>query len=269
MRTYRFIPSLIASACLAFYCAQAYAGITIEGPLSHEKPAQPGETYGGIISIRNTGTATVEVKVYQTDYAFSADGLNNFGPPGRLPRSNAGWTRLSQEQIAIPAGSVANVHYDVKVPDDARLSGSYWSVVMVEPLAAKEQSRRDPKKSTVQLSQVIRYAVQLVTDIGEQGSKNLVFSHQQLLEKDGKRLLTVDAENTGEQWMSPQFSLELHDTAGYPVKKLNGGKKRLYPSTSARFEFDLTELPAGKYHALITADGGGDALFGTELDLTF
>jgi len=269
MRTYRFLPGLIVSACLAaaLYCAEVQAGITIEGPLTHEKQAQPGETYAGTIKIRNTDTTAVEVKVYQTDYMFSADGRNDFGSPGQLPRSNATWTRLGQEQIAIPGGSVANVHYEVKAPNDAKLSGSYWSVVMVEPLAAKEQSHSDPKKATVQISQVVRYAIQLVTDIGEPGGKNLAFSHQQLLQKDGKRLLTVDAESTGEQWMSPQFSLELHDASGRPVKKLDGGKKRLYPGTSVRFEFDLTGLPAGKYHALITADGGDDALFGSELDL--
>jgi hypothetical protein len=271
MFTSRFISGLLLAAGLglALQPSDVRAGVTIEGPLSHERQSQPGEVYRGVISIRNTGPEPMETKVYLTDYAFSADGRNDFGPAGRLPRSNAAWIRLNKEHAVIPGSSAVNVHYEVKVPVDVRLSGSYWSMVMVEPVSARERSAPvKSKEPTAQIAQVIRYGIQIVTDIGDEGRRDLEFKNPGLQKKDGKRVFTVDAENTGDYWFSPQFWIELYDAQGNPIKKLDGEKKRIYPGTSVRLQIDLSQLPAGRYHALVAADGGGDALFGTELDLS-
>ena len=86
-----------------------------------------------------------QVKLYQTDYLFSADGKNAFDAPGSQARSNAAWLQLNREQVTIAPDSVATVDYEVRVPGGAGLSGTYWSVVMVQELPAAEAAGGPPE----------------------------------------------------------------------------------------------------------------------------
>lgn len=245
-----------------------YAGINIEGTLTRERVVQPGETFRGAIAIRNTGERAAEVKVYQTDYSFTADGRNDYGPPGQLARSNAHWLHLTREQITIAPHSVVNLSYEMTVTDDATLNGTYWSLVMVEPVAVRESTLdARPGEIRAQLTPVIRYAIQMVTHIGDSGSRELAFTNPQLLKVKGQRLFKLDVENTGERWLRPQLWLELFDRNGQPVGKFGGERQRIYPATSVRFQTDLNDIPVGRYRVLIVADGGGDDLFGSQIDL--
>jgi len=245
-----------------------YAGITIEGLLTHERVAQPGERFRGVIAIRNTGERAAEVKVYRTDYSFAADGRNDYGPPGRLVRSNADWLHLAREQITVAPHSLVNLNYEMEVADDETLNGTYWSMVMVEPVSARE-STLEPREgeARAQLTPVMRYGIQMVTHIGDSGSRELAFSNPQLVKAKSRRLFRLDVENTGERWLRPQLWLELFDHNGRPVGKFGGEQKRIYPATSVRYQTDLSEVPAGRYRMLILADGGGNDLFGSHFDL--
>lgn len=259
-----FLVLALSAALLAPRVAQA--GISVEGSLTEDRIARPGESYRGAIAVRNNGHEPVEVMLYQTDYAFWADGRNQYGEPGSMPRSNARWVRLGQQQFLIQPGAVINAPYEVNVPDDQRLSGSYWSMIMVEPLSPRESSTR-PRKEALQLTQVIRYAVQIATDIGTAGRRTLAFVNPVQSDRGGERRLSVDVENTGEHYLRPQLWMELYDAQGRAIRRIDSEKKRIYPGTSARFSFDLSALAAGRYRALIIADSGGDDLFGTQMSL--
>ena len=262
----RFI-LLIVLAVLAI-CGPARAGIKIDGFLTHEKIVRPGDVHRGLIAISNTGSAPVEVKVYRTDYSFSADGRNDYGDPGKLERSNAGWVHLNQEQVTIPPHEAVNVHYELQVPADQTLDGTYWSMVMVEPVAAREAAIAPRSKEVrAQLTPVMRYGIQIVTHLGDGGTGELVFKNPQLRNENGERLFTVDVENIGQRWLRPQLWLELAEANGRPVGRLNAQAQRIYPATSVRYRIGLGALPAGRYHALIVADGGSDELFGTRIEL--
>jgi hypothetical protein len=206
----------------------------------------------------------VDVKLYRTDYAFSADGRSSFATPGQLPRSNAPWLRLAREQIRLAPGERSSVDYEVSVPNDAQLTGTYWSAVMVEQIGGAEDA---PKGEKVQLRQVVRYAIQVITEIGETGTSAIAFSNAHLSNADGKRELSVDLENTGERWLQAQVWLELHDANGHLAGKYAGQRLRTFPATSVRNHIDLTAVPPGKYVALLIADAGRNDLFGTQLDL--
>jgi hypothetical protein len=54
----------------------ASAGINVVGDMTQEKNLKPGDTFEGSLSLNNSGTETEDVKVYQTDYLFFADGRN-------------------------------------------------------------------------------------------------------------------------------------------------------------------------------------------------
>jgi hypothetical protein len=156
------------------------------------------------------------------------------------------------------------------VPDDARLTGTYWSILMVEPLdpGSPESSAPAPKDNvTVGMRQVLRYAVQVVTHIGQTGSRKLKFAKVQLAAKDGMRQLLVDAENTGERWLRGTLWVELYGAGGALVGRFDALRLRIYPGTSVRYTVDLAGVTAGTYKALIVIDCGGDDVFGANLNL--
>ncbi|WP_041646006.1 hypothetical protein [Aromatoleum aromaticum] len=264
----RSCKTLAASAAALFLLSSAaIAGINVEGSLSHEKAAQTGETYRGTLAIRNTGKTPADVKLYQTDYRFDASGRNDYAEPGSLPRSNARWIRPGQPQFHIPPGEVVHAPYEVRVPDDASLKGSYWSMIMVEPLAAAEAAPAAAKKNTVQLTQSIRYAVQIVTDVGAGAEPALAFTNPATSVLDGRKLFSIDVGNDGERWVRASFWLELYTLEGQPQAKIDGEKYRIYPGTSVRARFNVGEIPPGRYRALLVADGDGENLYGTELQI--
>lgn len=177
----------------------AGAAIAVLGGLSQEKTVEVGKTYPGTIRVRNLGDAPQTVRIYQTDYRFYSDGRNVYGEPGKDARSNANWITLSPTLLTIPPKEEAAVNYRIAVPADTSLRGSYWSMVMVEgtgdagpiPVAAVSG------KARIAVRQVVRYGVQMVTDIGDTGTRSLKLNAR-LVRADGKRLLQVDVANTGE-----------------------------------------------------------------------
>jgi hypothetical protein len=256
--------SYLAVIALGALCAvQVQAAIAPEGDTTHVKAVRPGDAYRGVIVVRNTGAKPVDVKLYQTDYAFTADGKSDYGAPGKLPRSNAAWLRLSQAQTTIPAGERGQFEYEVSVPDDARLIGTYWSSLMVEPVGGAESSPQDAPK----LRQVIRHAIQVITEIGETGRGELSFGNAHLLDEAGKRWFSVDMQNTGERWLRTNVWLELHDAQGRLAGRFSGRRLRTFPATSVRNRIDLSTVAPGKYLALLVADAGRNDLFGTRIEL--
>jgi hypothetical protein len=245
------------------------AGVSIMGPLTHELEVEPGRSYEGTIEVHNPGKSAQEVKAYQTDYFFYADGKVLYGDPGGLPRSNARWMAVVPPQMVIPPGENATIRYSIQVPSDATLKGSYWSVIMIEPLpeGSIESIASDPAQVTVGIQQVIRYAVQVITSVGSTGSRQLRFNQIRLAADKEKRLLVVDLENSGERWLRANLWIELYDSKGSYVGKFDGGGHRLFPGTTARFTVELVGIQSSTYKAVIVADCGGDDVFGANVNL--
>ena len=247
----------------------ATAGISVAGGLSRKKQAEIGETYQGIISLKNTSDGPQEVKVYQTDYTFFCNGKRFYSEPGKIPRSNANWISFNPHRMIIPPGGTTTVNYTIKVPDDPNLVGTYWSMIMVEgiPESSPESSQTEDGKTKVGITQVMRYAIQMLTHIGDTGERKLKFLETKLLRETEKRLLQVDMENIGERYLAPSLWAELYDEHGGYTGKFEACVMGLYPGTSVRYKVDLSDVPEGNYKAMVVADCGGDYIFGANYTL--
>ncbi len=263
-KIFRLLCGLALTGCFGLL----EAGVTPVGDMTHEKDAKAGERYRQVIVLQNTDPAPVEVKLYQTDYSFSADGSTHFDPPGKMPRSNAQWVALGRDLITVPAKATERVEYEVRVPADKGLAGTYWSMIMVEPVAkgSRESAETLPENTTA-ISQVMRYGIQVVTNLGKGGQAELTFANPRLVEEEGKRLFAIDVANTGQRSLRPGLWLELYSAQGAPVGKFQGEARRLYPGTSSRYLIDLGQTPKGKYLGMVAADGKGDSLFGANVEL--
>jgi hypothetical protein len=246
----------------------APAAVSVVGSLSRQSKAQPGGTFEGVIFLKNTGSRPAEARAFQTDYLFHADGTNQYGEPGSHPRSNGGWITLTPIRVKLGAGETVPVRYKGKVPADAELRGTYWSMIMIEPLAAEaEVPSGGEQKVAVGLQTKIRMGVQILTEVGRDAKNQLQVLEKSLNKTDGRRLLQVDLGNNGERMLTPAVNVELFDSNGASIGRFEGGRMRILPTCSVRSKVDLSDVPAGKYSAMVLLDAGGDQVMGAQYDL--
>ncbi|MCJ7459617.1 MAG: hypothetical protein MUP17_11580 [candidate division Zixibacteria bacterium] len=247
----------------------SFAGVSLIGELTREKTMQPGEKFEGKVTLKNTGETSWEVTIYKTDYLFYADGSNIYGESGRIPRSNAGWLSISPTRLTIPPKEMASVYYIIEVPQQPDLIGTYWSMLMVEPTSETGSKDIEDETGKVKLGikTVLRYGIQIVTNIGDTGDRKIKFLDKKLISQDGRRTLQMDIENIGERWLRPTLWVELYDKGGKNMGRFGNRQLRIYPGCSIRHKIDLGDVPIGKYKALVMVDNGDEYVFGAQYDL--
>jgi hypothetical protein len=245
----------------------ASAQIAVVGNAVDEHVAGPGQRYVSSITVRNLTAEPQPVRIYQTDYRFSADGTSNFDSAGTVARSNAAWIRPSASSITIPPMGDVILNYAVTVPAVDSLRGTYWSTIMVEG-----QPRLPPqaRRGQIGLGAVFRYAVQVATHLPTAGSRKVRLVRQaSFKDSTGARVLDVVVENTGERAYRPNLWVELYDAGGKLRKRVEQQRGLLYPGTSVKQRFDFGPLPAGAYKALVFADTGDDTVSAAQYKLTY
>ena len=263
---------LYSALLLALAVVPASAQIIIEGELTHQQEIERGKVYRGTLLVKNIDREPQEVKLYQTDYFFFADGRIFYEEVGTVDRTNGKWIEFFPKRFSVPAAGSVQVNYTVTVPDDENLVGTYWSVLMVEgiPKGSPESSDQSSANENVGVGirQVFRYGVQMVTHIEGDGAGVPKITAARLLKENEQRALQLDVTNQGERWLRPTVYAELYDTDGNYRGRYEGERLRIYPGTSVRFTIDLKEAPAGTFKALVVLDGGDDGVFGANYTLS-
>ena len=261
--------SLILSL-LSGAAASLPAQISVLSSTVEEKSAAPGEAYAGRVAIENTGTTAETVRLYQTDYQFSADGTSSFDAIGHRPRSNGLWISLQSSQVTVPPGTTVSVPYTVSVPASDTLRGTFWSVIMVEgAMKPATGTSGDRAKAQVGLGTVIRYAVQVATHIGPSGTRTVKFTKAGVVPSDSSSAIELDVNDVGERAYRPVLWVEVYDAEGNLRAKAKQSRGLLYPGSSLRQHFDLGKLAPGTYKAVIFADTGEDSVFASQYTIVF
>lgn len=246
---------------------RASAQIAVVGNAVDEHEAGPGQRYVSSITVRNLTAEPQPVRIYQTDYRFSADGTSNFDSAGTVRRSNAAWIKPSASSVTIPPLADVVLNYAVTVPAIDSLRGTYWSAIMVEG-----QPRLPPqaRHGQIGLGAVFRYAVQVATHLPTAGSRKVRLTKLgAFTDSTRARVLDVVVENAGERAYRPNLWVELYDARGALRKRLEQQRGLLYPGTSVKQHFDFGVLPAGVYKALVFADTGDDTVSAAQYKLTY
>lgn len=265
--------SLALAALAAAAPGAARAQIAIVSATVQEAEAAAGESYTGTIRLRNGTAEPQELKLYQTDYAFQADGRTVYGEPGSTPRSNAAWITLSPSRATLLPGAETEIRYRVGVPaaGAAPRTGTYWSMIMIEPIAAgsAESARGARARGVVGLAAKTRYGVQVATHLRGTGEAQLAFAGTEAVQvPGGGKVLQFDVRNTGDRAYRPALRVEVFNARGEAAGVFESERGLLYPGTSLRHRVELGALPAGAYQALVVADTGGDRVFGAQYQLT-
>ncbi|MFK5969353.1 MAG: hypothetical protein QM487_04430 [Candidatus Marithrix sp.] len=263
MKTIKKISILFLIAVLPYV---SFASIEVVGSLRHINKGSLGDTYKGEIKIQNSGDNEQEVRIYQTDLLYNFEDFTFYNDPVSHNRSNANWIQFSPKTTIVAGNSTTYVQYEVTIPKSDTVIGTYWSVLMIEGINPIDPNQ----EGEFNINTVTRYAIQIVTEITDRGVGKLVFSDPSLITEGDQLFLAVDITNTGEHYIVPEMSMELFDETGESVKVLVAPKKGLFPTTSARYRFNLEGLKSEKtYQTVIIAAGEGDDVFGLEYTLFF
>ncbi len=244
--------------------SQLNASIVVLNGLTHENSLQKGETYRGTIQLQNTANTEKSARIYIRDYWFSHSGESKHDPAGTLERSNAGWITFNPELATLKGGEIITVNYEVRVPETDSLRGTYWSVIMVEGVLPPDTTNL---KMGVKINTAIRYAIQIVTTIGNSGTSDMQFIGLDLEKENDKNILKIAIENTGECVLRPEMNLELFDESGISNGIIKAERRKIFPGTSTRATIDLEGIKPGTYNGVLIADCGDDRMFGTNLSL--
>jgi hypothetical protein len=242
-----------------FATAPNPGAIIVSGDLTRDFSLQSGGSAEGNLVLHNPGTTPSRARIYQTDYRVDA-GEAIYGDAGHAPRSNARWIELGEREPELQPGETRSIPFKITAPADPTLRGTYWSMIMVEP--AFEERPTAPGEISVRA--VVRYGIQIVAQLGAvPGGIRPALSNQMIERTNGKNFLRFDLANSGERWLRPRMEVRLFDREGRAVTNLPASHTRIYPGSSTRQRFALTNLPPGEYLALIVMDTD-DALFGAQ-----
>jgi hypothetical protein len=92
--------------------------ITFSGDLTRVYQLGPGGQAEGKLVLHNPTGETRSARIYQTDYAFTAEGSASYGTPGSNPRSTAPWIELGEREAVLGAGETRTVSFKVNVPSE-------------------------------------------------------------------------------------------------------------------------------------------------------
>jgi|SRR5690554_87652 len=250
---------------ILLFCNFGYASIVITNGLTHSYRIEEGTIHQGVISIQNTAKTSQNIKLYQNDYRYSAQGVSHYDEPGQNPRSNLDWIKLHTNLITVDAGGKADVLYEITVPDDMEYAGSYWSVIMVEPMSPIKPS---DEPANVQIKSIVRYSIQIITTNQQAAESLLKFADFDLSNKNETPVLDVDIANEGELYHITEASLTIFDSkTGKNMGVYNSNKMSLLPNNSKRFSISLEGITPGAYQAAVVAVTNDEKAFGINIEL--
>jgi len=247
----------------SFITGKTFAGIAILNGLTQEKTTSAGTVYQGFIEIQNNDDKPIDVKLYKTDLLLDSTGAKLFSEPGNFKRSNASWLDISPVYITLRPKEKRSIGYEVRVPNKMELSGTYWSVIMVEGVEPIDTLNQ---KGMLSITTSTRYAIQVISNIENGGNRLLKFGSVKIDQnKEGNKLL-VKVTNEGDFLLVPEIAMEIFDSKVKSVLNLTARTTKIYPGWTIDLEFDITPLKAGKYESVLMADCGDDLIFGGRLN---
>lgn len=158
------------------------------------------------------------------------------------------------------------VFYEITVPNQALDPGSYWSVIIVEPV---DDIKPSDNKPGVNITSVVRYAIQVITDIETEKAKpDLKFENVKVEKEEGKQTVKIAIANNGNLYCRPTASIELyHRKTGKKIGTFSSLTMGLLPTTSKTFPIEISKVPPDQYTATIMATDEEENAFAINVEL--
>ena len=141
---------------------------------------------------------------------------------------------------------------------------------MIQEAPETRVNQQDNKKGiSLGIQQVFRYGIQIITDFGETGSREIELLDSALYNMNEAKILQIDIKNSGERWLRPFLYADLYDAEGQLIERMEGGRHRIFPGTSARYKIDLSAIKENQCTAMLLFDNKDTFVFGARMKLDF
>lgn len=242
------------------------ASIVVLNGLSHTYQVENGKVYKGKIAIENTGNQSQSVKLFLQDYSYNANGTSNYSVPHTNDKTNSDWIKMNTNLVTLKAKQKTEIYYEITVPNIVSEPGSYWSVIMVEPV---EEIKPNDNKQGVNITSIIRYAIQVITDVDSEKAKpDLKFEGVKIEKEDGRQILKVAIANKGNLYCKPTANIEIYNKKdGQKLGNFSSQAMGLLPQTSKSFHIDISKMPPDKYNAVLIATDEDENAFALNVEL--
>ncbi len=238
------------------------------GPI--ELRLKPGDEHSGYIIAANEESEPVNLKIYLGDWLQTETG-EQYLDVGEVENSLSQWMRVSPSYVTIPPGGEERIYYEIKIPDDETLTGSYWGIFFVEEESQKTNVEDDEdNKPTIGLNIVLRHGIKVyVTIPGTDEPKAKFVKAWTEKPPEGGLDFYATFENMGNTYLRPDVWIELRDQTGESVFSDSHRTLTILPGVKRDYKFELRDLdlPKGRYSALIIADYGVLSLIGAQAEI--
>lgn len=257
MKLFRFILLLLFPGYL-------HASVVIVNGLTHVHTLTDASAKDqGIIRVKNEGAKDSRILIYRQDLILQCDQSTMYLAPGSHRNSLGNGLKTNVDERVISANEEYEVRYTIDLEDKKAAAGSYWEVIMVE---VGDPIREDPKNG-IQVNSKVRYAIQIIVDVGRFEGPRLSYEkvvYEKVTAKQG--MLRVTLKNNGEFGARTNLILEVYESNGNKLKTTEPNTRMLYPGNCSTFEIPVNDLPRGNYDCVIIADTSKD-LFGSNISL--
>ncbi|MGV3603659.1 MAG: hypothetical protein ACO1N1_20735 [Dyadobacter fermentans] len=239
------------------------AAIAILNGLTHQHSIPTAATkVQGIIKVKNEGGKDARILVYRQDLLSQCDQQAAYPEVGSHNRSLGTALKTNIDERVIAASEEYDLRYTVDA-DPNRAAGTYWEVVMVE---VADPVREEAHKG-IQVSSKVRYAIQVIVDIGPVEGPALSYEKVAYEKVSADQsVLKVVLKNNGTFAARTNVILEIYDGNGNKLKTTQPNTRMMYPGQCNTFEIPVADVPKGKYDCVIIADTKKD-LFGSNISL--
>ncbi|WP_261510143.1 DUF916 and DUF3324 domain-containing protein [Chryseobacterium paludis] len=243
-----------------------HASIVILNGLTHNYKVENGQVYKGKIAIENTDNKPQSIKIFLQDFTYQANGTISYTAPHTNEKTNSDWIKLNTNYLSLKAKEKTEVYYEITVPDQISEAGSYWSVIIVEPV---DDIKPSNNSAGVNITSIVRYAIQVITDYdSEKLRPDLKFETVKIDKEEGKQLLKIAIANKGKIYCKPTASIEIYNRKnGQKIGNFSSQAMGLLPSTSKSFYIDISKVPPDKYNAVVIATDEDENAFALNVEL--
>lgn len=248
---------------LLFWSLKTFGTIVVLNGLTHQHTGSDGSIITGKIKLKNDGDKAEKFVAYKQDMLFSCGKGEVFSSTETHDRSLKNWLKTSTDGKSLSAGEEYDLSYTINIPRQVDRKGTYWLVIMIEPGEPISNS----EKNGLNIASKVRYAVQVLVDLGSFESPKMIFEDVRLKKTQiSSRLVEIQLKNEGLFSVRTKMQLEIYDAKGQKVKTLEGRARRVFPEKCSNFEIEVSDLPKGKYDGVLVADNGR-GLIGSNLTI--
>lgn len=232
------------------------ANVIILNGLTHTHETESGKLVTGVIKLKNTKESEQRVIIYFNDLFQHCGEKTKLTNDQTHSRSLKEWLSTEVDEYVLKPKEEYELIYNINIPENVDLTGSYWGVLMVE---IEKPIKEDNLEYSVKLESKVRYGIQIIADVNSKTICELDFNNIQILKTDeGANAIEIEVKNLGNFYVQPTVVLDLFNEEGVKQKKLEVKFKKIYPGQCKLFTLDISEIPKGKYNGVIVADYGED-----------